>query len=85
MVSDFFFFFDMSTQGKEEGGFELLTLALLGVIYNRLNYFLGTKWLVINVINRDETRGTSRNHDFFKLQEKKIKQKKKLFKIFFAN
>jgi hypothetical protein len=35
------FFFDMSTQGKVEMGFELVTSASLGVVYSRLNYSLG--------------------------------------------
>jgi hypothetical protein len=40
--SFFFFFFDMSTQGKGEGGFELVTSVSLGVVHSRLNYPLET-------------------------------------------
>jgi hypothetical protein len=35
------FFFDMSIQGKRKGGFELVTSALLSVVYSRLSYLLG--------------------------------------------
>jgi hypothetical protein len=33
---NFFFFFYMSTQGKGERGFELVTSASLGVVHSRL-------------------------------------------------
>jgi hypothetical protein len=38
----FFFFFDMSTQGKGEGGLEFVTLASLSMVYSRLSYPLET-------------------------------------------
>jgi hypothetical protein len=43
----FFIFFYMSTQGKGERGFELVTSASLGVIYSQLNYPLETNNNVI--------------------------------------
>jgi hypothetical protein len=46
----FFFFFDMSTQGKGEERFELVTFALLGVVYNQLSYLLGTAFWLVNTI-----------------------------------
>ena len=40
-----FFYVEMSTQGKGDGGFELVAFTSWDVVHSRLNYPLGTKFL----------------------------------------
>jgi hypothetical protein len=39
----------MSIQGKEDGGFELVTTALRGMVHNRLNYLIGEDTIILNI------------------------------------
>jgi hypothetical protein len=44
----------MSTQGKGDGGFKVVTFALLGVIHSQLSYPLRTNVTIVAYISKDK-------------------------------